>query len=277
MARTLVDEGDETRAAACLRRALDAYPDDLTLLRELQNVLGALRRYHEQAEICQRIVARTPLDGVAWHNQGEALLQAGRLPEASECYLRACKVEPSAWQSWAGLGLIHFLVEDYGVAIAYLQKALQQNPDEVSVRDNLLAAELRQQVATAVAEDGGDEATLLDEIESTFGIQLGTDTISDGELEVPVPESFRREHARRRSSAQAFLAAGVYEQASVLYRRIVHDLPSDYEAWNALGVCYRWLHRRTDAVACFDQALSLMEGVDAPERVLRNRDEVLRT
>ncbi|HET7436863.1 MAG TPA: tetratricopeptide repeat protein [Thermoanaerobaculia bacterium] len=277
VARTLVGEGEETRAAACLRGALDAYPDDLTLLRELQNVLGALRRYDEQAEICQRIVACTPLDGVAWHNRGEALLQAGQLAEAVVCYLRACKVEPSAWQSWAGLGLIHLLVEDYGVAIVYLRKALQQNPDATSVRDNLLAAELRQHVANAVAADGGDEAAILGDLESTFGIQLRTDMISDDAVEVPISEAFRREHARRRSSAQALLAAGAYEQASVLYKRIVHELPSDYEAWNALGVCYRWLHRRTNAVACFDQALSLMDGVDAPERVLLNRDEALRT
>lgn len=56
---------------------------------------------------------------------------------------------------------------------------------------------------------------------------------------------------------QRLMEQAKWEQALVLYRYYTHSFPRIIVAWNDMGDVYRSLHQRSEAMACYREALRL--------------------
>lgn len=95
----------------------------------------ALSPGHTAAAIAllKRAIAIDPNNGSAWSSLGGALWRAQRFGESAEALTKAMMLSPS-WLVNYRLGWIGYAIGDTASAIMYLQRALDERPDEVRLQ-----------------------------------------------------------------------------------------------------------------------------------------------
>jgi tetratricopeptide (TPR) repeat protein len=281
--RTLRLAGRTTAAEDWLRPAVEARPTHTELWNERALALLDLRRYDDTLRCLGKIVELEPKNARAWHNRGDTLLRMGDHREALQCFMNAVTLDPTAAPAWTGVGTIHLLLHEYEEAIVYLDKALAADPEFDVARSNRIIAEARLQIRRGVERLGGDEEEMVAELEETLrergvNISLRLDRIGDlkGGPQTELPAQPSREHDQRRETAFALSEDGRMEEAIMLFKRIVQDVPSDYAAWHALGVCHSNLGRHAESLPFFDQALRVKPPEAKLPETLNSKGEALR-
>lgn len=101
----------------------------------------------------EKAVQKTPDDGRALNNLGQALVRLGRAKEALPHFVRATELQPSEWAPRFNLGHAYGALGDWGHAIPEYQKAAELFPDDYVTRYNLaMALHKSGQEERAVAE-----------------------------------------------------------------------------------------------------------------------------
>lgn len=273
--------GRHEEAARWLEEALRVKGEDARLLNDLYMSMMGMERFEEAVNCCTRILKIDPMNVRGWHNKGVAFTRLRKFYEALECYTNAVVIKKDMYPSHVGIGLVHLLLKDYATAIAHFNKALEYSSDFAPAKFNLFVAQEHMRIQAGVERYGWDEAECLRQLRAELARGIvaprGVDVEDElGEVEFILQRNDDgTEHAERRLLAFELSDAGRLEEAALLFRRIVHDAPSDFEAWHALGVCYDERGQHTDAIMCFDHALSAAPGLPLPE-ALNSKGEALR-
>jgi tetratricopeptide (TPR) repeat protein len=85
----------------------EQYPNDLFIIKILEEIFRASGRFNELLIINKRLTNITPYDSEAHYNLGVTLHQTGKLLDAEKCYINAVKLNPYFVQSFYNLGIIY--------------------------------------------------------------------------------------------------------------------------------------------------------------------------
>jgi TolB-like protein/tetratricopeptide (TPR) repeat protein len=109
-------------AAETLRKALALAPQDTALLMEAGNLAQARGEITEALDLFRRAVASDPVNAQARAFLAACLSGSGRQEEARAEYARVIELNPSAPNSYAGVGLTYLLEGKFEEAAASAQK-----------------------------------------------------------------------------------------------------------------------------------------------------------
>jgi serine/threonine-protein kinase len=109
-------------AAETLRKALALAPQDPALLVEAGNLAGARGEVTQGLDLFRRAVALDPVNALARSFLGSNLSVLGRQEEARAEYGRVIELNPSAPNSYAGIGLAYLLEGKFEEAAVAAQR-----------------------------------------------------------------------------------------------------------------------------------------------------------
>jgi tetratricopeptide (TPR) repeat protein len=141
-----LDRDDE--AAAYLQKLVDSRPDRPEAAAQLGDILRAGKHFAEAAKAYDAAIARLPKpsasDWSIYYFRGIALERSGQWSKAESDFKKALELQPD--QPYV-LNYLGYTWVDHGVhldeAIAMLQKAIQQKPDDGFIIDSLAWAYYR--------------------------------------------------------------------------------------------------------------------------------------
>jgi tetratricopeptide (TPR) repeat protein len=130
-----------TEADTLLDAALDEYPDSAPLLL-LRGLVSERRGDLDDADRCYRqVLVEDASVAQAHKNLGDIAYRRGAHEEALNRYLRAAEVNPALGSDvFAKIGNLLFRNQQLDAAIGYWQKALELNPDNAIVENNVRMA-----------------------------------------------------------------------------------------------------------------------------------------
>lgn len=102
---------DYARTAALLQQALQAHPDDASLLVNLSVTSNALGRNQDAATFANRAVRLRPRDGRVWSAQGYIFAAMGRFDDSIASFMEAVELSPRTAPYHAALAILYDLVE----------------------------------------------------------------------------------------------------------------------------------------------------------------------
>jgi tetratricopeptide (TPR) repeat protein len=129
--------GDYEAAHRRAVAALAAHPDDLTALRIAGR--AAFELGLEDAPAHLRSAAELdPDDADTWYDLASALVEAGRLPEASEAFQSVLRLRPSDAPALVNLGHAAYVAGQTDEAVDYLRQAAEASPGNVAALRGLV-------------------------------------------------------------------------------------------------------------------------------------------
>lgn len=139
--------GDEERAMAYYRRALDIAPEDQWPARNLALALVRLGRFGEATEVLAPLAERLPTDAFLAELLGALYAEVRRLDDAERELLRVVDLNAATANTYVNLGFVRLEQGRYDSAQAYFRKALALAPEDETARANLAEAVARQEAA----------------------------------------------------------------------------------------------------------------------------------
>lgn len=256
------DAGRYEEAISWFDHVLSIHADNVSILQAIYHCLLSLDRFDEAIYYCTQALKLSPKDAGIWHNKGEALFRLGKYQDALECYMNAVTIKEDFYHAYTGIGTIHLLARDYTQAVAYFEKTLKYDRSYSPALNNLLIAKAKQYIQEAVNSHGMDEKELERQIEDKlkqdgYEISLSLDrifVINEGDRKEIKP-GVKFNHSQLREQAIRLTDKGHFSEAIMLLKQVVHNVPSDYESWHALGVCHDQLGQQVESLSCFDQSL----------------------
>ena len=122
------DQGRHADGLAHLNTALEARPDDPTLLYNRGNAHFALGHSPAALTDYDRSVALNPGFAPAWNNRANALRALDRLPEAIASYGRVLNLDPGAAPIRQNRAELYWQMGRFGEALADVETILRQQP-----------------------------------------------------------------------------------------------------------------------------------------------------
>ncbi|CQR27567.1 putative UDP-N-ACETYLGLUCOSAMINE--PEPTIDE N-ACETYLGLUCOSAMINYLTRANSFERASE SUBUNIT [Thiomonas arsenitoxydans] len=224
----LHQQGRVGEAAALYRSALQLQPD-LTDAQHLLGVaLGQSGEYAEAERLVRQAIAAQPAQGAYWNSLGRLLLLQGRMPEAVQALQEALQLSPQNAESFFNLAEAQGLAGELAEAVKNYEQALRLQPGHAQARFGL-AQVLRQLQGWAAALPH---------------YQLAASMAPDA----PMGQYFW---------ALALHMGGHVQQAVELYTRITERWPDMAEAWVGIGSVQFGMNRLREAIAAYEQALTL--------------------
>ncbi len=164
MGLTLLGEGATEVAEGHLRKAHEAYTDDLRIKRALGLVYGARGKWGPAAELLARVVEKAP-DREVYATLGRAWMEQRKYTVAAEALERALAGAGAqeAAELHARIGLARHHIQQYDAAVTHLERALALAP---SSKVRLALADTR----AAQGEPGRAERLYRAVIEADPGI-----------------------------------------------------------------------------------------------------------
>jgi cellulose synthase operon protein C len=283
--RAYRDADDRGRARAALRKALELDPR----VRRAHYYLGTLVLADDEthSDRLERAIAEleaelaiSPADALTYDQLGLALLDAGRLPEASVALERAVQLDPGPLYLFH-LGRVQLQLDKAAEAVTTLRKALdlastRKTGDSLQegIHYQLGLALRRTGAAKEALEQLGIAKRLASEREQAAPSGTTRATIRPGESEptqdrtsplgaLPPAE---RETLRARVGgmlARSYLNLGVmqaqrqeFAQAADLFQRAAELDPATPQIHRSLGIAHYNTRRFVSAAAAFDKALA---------------------
>ncbi|CAN5780967.1 hypothetical protein BH23GEM9_BH23GEM9_28210 [soil metagenome] len=129
---------DLDAAAVLVEEGLSTYPDSAPLLL-MAGLLAERRGNLEEADRAYRRAVREDASLPQTHKSlGDVAYRRGAHQEALQCYMRAVELNPVLGDDvFARIGNLLYKARKMDAAVDYWQKALQLNPDNAIVRNNL--------------------------------------------------------------------------------------------------------------------------------------------
>jgi tetratricopeptide (TPR) repeat protein len=194
--------------------------------------------YFEQAkEFLSQALTDDPNSAEALYGLGSCYLQLQKTNEARDCFQRALKL-PASYPGtipncWNNLGILAAREGNYDLAIAYLQHALQIDPEHFIALQNLGTA-YRQKKDWAQAKSTLERALALNSNDAEVNYNLGM------------------VYAQQNDTGHAY----DYLQKAIALQ------PEYPEALNNLGILYLRMHRSDEAVKSFEQCVLVAPAYD---------------
>lgn len=136
-ARIHQQAGDAERAVADLERVLAKHPDHPAAL-ELRGLIAAERNdYPAAIRDFRKLVAQKPDDAVLVGQLGMLYLAAKQPRQAIRRFTRSIEIDDKNFASWRGRSDAEISIGDHAAARADLEKALELQPDDAGVLNNL--------------------------------------------------------------------------------------------------------------------------------------------
>jgi adenylate cyclase len=140
-ADSISDSQEKARALA--ERAVNLSGDDPLILTVLATVNTFVRNYGTARVLLERAVTLDPNCAWAWSRLGWIETYSDRPQKALQHFeqaLRLSPVDPMNFNNYAGIGSAHEVAQDYGKAVEYYRRALQERPNATWVYRNLASA-----------------------------------------------------------------------------------------------------------------------------------------
>ena len=136
-ARIHQQAGDSERAAADLERVLTKHPDHPAAI-ELRGLIAAERNdYPAAIRDFRKLVAQKPDDAVLMGQLGMLYLAAKQPRQAIRRFTRSIELDDKNFASWRGRSDAEISIGDHKSARSDLEKALELEPDDSGVLNNL--------------------------------------------------------------------------------------------------------------------------------------------
>ena len=136
-ARIHQQAGDSDRAAADLERVLAKHPDHPAAI-ELRGLIAAERNdYPAAIRDFRKLVAQKPEDAVIVGQLGMLYLAAKQPRQAIKRFSRSIELDDKNFASWRGRSDAEISIGDHKAARVDLEKALELEPDDSGVLNNL--------------------------------------------------------------------------------------------------------------------------------------------
>lgn len=123
--------GNFNRAADNLQAALKADPSNQAAHDKLIALLTQEKRYDDLVLEFQRLLAKTPKDVSLKLGLAKALVDAGKIEEATKQYTEAANMDPNNAEPHRQMGALRFAQKDYSAAQREYTRALNINPSSV--------------------------------------------------------------------------------------------------------------------------------------------------
>jgi protein O-GlcNAc transferase len=197
---------------------------------------------------------------------GLKLHQSGRIDEAEQTYQRVLTSKPSHWGALHLLGLCRYQRGDLAAASALIRKAIELNPADAVLRNNLGAVLLSGKAAEE-ALSSFDRA-----LELNPGYAEAWNNRGNALSDLRLPQEALGSYARASqlgwrqplltyNEANALHALGRYEEARSKYEIVLGELPGYQDCWHNLGMVQERLGRMEDAARSYLRALSAGGGL----------------
>jgi tetratricopeptide (TPR) repeat protein len=136
-ARIHQQAGDSDRAAADLERVLAKHPDHPAAI-ELRGLIAAERNdYPAAIRDFRKLVAQKPDDAVLMGQLAMLYLAAKQPRQAIRRFTRSLEIDDKNFASWRGRSDAEISIGDHEAALADLEKALELQPDDSGILNNL--------------------------------------------------------------------------------------------------------------------------------------------
>jgi tetratricopeptide (TPR) repeat protein len=181
----LLERGEFQAARDLAEQGLSEAPKNVSLLR-LAGRSGAELDLPDASDYLSKAVELEPENADAWRELGEALLNDGRLKEATGAFRQAVELRPNDVGTLVHLAHAAYAAGDPEEAIAHIRQAVDRDPDSLGARRALLEiyrAAKRPEEALAAAEklaesDPNDPLALLDVAELYLTLDHPVDAAS---------------------------------------------------------------------------------------------------
>ena len=201
-----------------------ARPTGASALLQRATALQAAGQANEAAQLLAQAVNEFPAEPEPWLRLGNLLAGAGNWTTAERCYASRCRLNPPAAQPFYNWGVALTELGRVPEAIMAYERAIALNPGYAAALHALALAHLGQ--------DAPDAA--LAALETAIALK-------------PAEAAYRIERARVRVKMGQW--AGALAD--------LEKLPAATEALNLKGIALKNLHRPAEALAAYDQAVSL--------------------
>jgi tetratricopeptide (TPR) repeat protein len=186
--------------------------------------------------------------------------QAGRLQAAEQTYRQILALQPDHPDAWHLLGLIAYQVGEQTIAIRYMTRAIELNPNVAAFHSNLgLSYRALGKLDEAAA--CWRRSLELEPDHAEAQNNLGNVLLEQGKPDEAVA-CLRRVLQRKPDYAEAHYNLGnalknqeQHAEAVLCYRRALELKPDHAEAQNNLGVALKDLGKLDEAIACFQRLL----------------------
>ena len=218
--------------------------------------------YSDAETLWRDTLAKNPNAWVAHDGLGNALLRAGRLPEAIGQYEQALRINPDYAVAHDNLGSALLQSGRLPEAIRHYQRALQITPDEAVVHYNLGNA-LLQAGRPAEAIGQYEQALRINPDYGDAHINLGSALYRLGKIPNAIGQYEQGLRIKPDSGdahydlATALVGLGKIHEAIGQYEQALRVKPDDAEAHASLGNALLQDGQTAEAIAHYEQALRL--------------------
>jgi tetratricopeptide (TPR) repeat protein len=183
--QALYEQGDFQAARDVAERGLSDRPHDVNLLR-LAGRSGTELDLPDAADYLSKAVELEPQNADAWRELGEALLNDGRMKDATGAFRQAVELRPNDVGALVHLAHAAYAAGDPEEAIGHIRQAVERDPNSLGARRALLEiyrAAKRPEDALAAAEelaesDPDDRLAALDVAELYLALDHPVDATS---------------------------------------------------------------------------------------------------
>ena len=128
--------GDNERAIELVSRAVELEPDNPRMRSILGTMQLELGRNAEAEQAFRKAIELDPEFADAYYRLAELFQRKKKSDEAQALLNKALKLNPRLGQAWLSLGSIHAARQEWGLAIEYLEKAVE-NSDKEAFQDDV--------------------------------------------------------------------------------------------------------------------------------------------
>jgi tetratricopeptide (TPR) repeat protein len=214
--------------------------------------------YKERAIGLWRKGVEVTQSGIFWYNQGVALQELERYPEAEEAYRQAIAKDPNDAVAYYNLGVLLRKLERYSEAEEAYRQAIAKDPNYATAYTNLgnLLSDKKLE-RYAEAEEAYRQAIAKDPNYAAAYNNLGS-LLSDKKLEryAEAEEAYRQ--------AIAYNNLGVllkklerYAEAEEAYRQAIAKDPNDAAAYYNLGILLRVTDKAGEAIPLYEKIIDI--------------------
>ncbi len=267
-------EGQLSEAAFLFQSVLDTNPENARAILGLADCMQALGDIDTAEALVDRALQTEPTNPGALYRKGALLDRRGRWGAALQLYNRAIALSWNHPDAWVGKGKIYLKRGRYREALESFDKALEF----ANARVDVWLGKAQAHWAVGERESAGaalDRATRLDpesveakRVAGMFasGEGAGEELPSGLEEFVEAAEPEKEDAATLLQLAETALEGGDPYLAMVRYDQLLATNPSSADAWTGKGIALQQQEKYTEALACYDEALTLR-----PKHELANR------
>ncbi len=259
--------GDSQRAEGLCNAILQTQPDQIAALNLLAIINAAAGRLEAAAALLKRAVVAAPDNATVHNNYGNTLRSLKRFKEAIACYDRAQQLAPGYADAYNNRGGALYELGDFQAALKSYDQAIASRPDHADAYYNRGVSLLGLQRPEEALESFSRALSLRPRFpEALYNQGIGLhqlrrldEALRSYDLALEIAPDFAQVHNNRGNTLQQL---GRYQEALDSYDAALRTSPGLADAHNNKGSALSQLGRIEEAEESFKNALRLDPGID---------------